>query len=513
MRYSGPGKTSYDVIIIGAGPGGSSVATFLARKGISCLLLDRAKFPREKVCGDGLTPQSLYWLERLGCADEVLDCSQCCIFGCDLHINGRLLLKGSFPQDGAYPGFCTLLSRRKLDHILVRNAVANGARFIDGCHAASLSYSDGGILVEGVADSGQRRFHARLVIGADGTGSMVSRFIGNNVTAGTKAVSMRAYFSDVNIRGARIKVFFDDFLFPGYGWIFVDHHGVANVGVGCISDPIFDRTLSVRQIFERFLASSAGEFLRDATQISNRAGGWAGFARLDRIAADGILLIGDAANHSDPVNGGGIHKAMEDASLVSELAASALRDGDCSYERLKSYELQWEARWGADWRSAELLLAFAKNPFLRSVYLLMLERIGIACGRDRSFSDFCAGVFSGVTAQSAYLSPLKLLSVMPWDSGAWLEGSDLIRSSVSLGARTALACLESGRAAFNNPLENVNWLVEIGKKILEVGLFVPSAALSESPATSGNDSGSPAGCRANPTPYQSCIVSGRNHVS
>jgi menaquinone-9 beta-reductase len=505
VRFSAPAKNVYDVIIIGAGPGGSSAATLLARQGVSCLLLDRAQFPREKVCGDGLTPQALYWLERLGCADEVLDQAQCCIFGCDLHINGRRILTGRFPQDGAYPGFCTLLPRKTLDHILVRKAVANGARFIDRCRVASLSYGGDGILVEGETASGRKRFRARLLIGADGAGSMVSRFIGNSVTAGTKALSMRAYYSKVSLRGAQIKVFFDDYLFPGYGWIFADHHGVANVGVGCVSDPLFARTITVRQVFERFIASSAAEFLRGARQTSPRAGGWAAFARLQRIVADRIMLIGDAANHTDPVNGGGIHKAIEDAVLVSGLAVSALRDGDCSFERLKSYEVQWEARWGADWRSAELLLAFAKNPFLRSLYLLMLERIGIACERSAPFADFCVGVFSGVSAQSAYLSPLKLLSVMPCDPSAWLEGSDLIRSSVSLGARTALACLESGREAFKEPWENANWLVEVGKKLLDVGFFVP-------PAASADASRCADGWRANPSAGHSRLVSRRNHA-
>ena len=69
-------STLYDVIVVGAGPGGSSAATFLARQGITTLLLDKSSFPRDKVCGDGLTPQAVYWLDRLGCADEVLAADQ-----------------------------------------------------------------------------------------------------------------------------------------------------------------------------------------------------------------------------------------------------------------------------------------------------------------------------------------------------------------------------------------------------------------------------------------------------
>ena len=421
-RSTASGKC-YDAIIVGAGPGGSSAATFLARYGISCLLLDRAKFPREKVCGDGLTPQSLYWLARLGCVEEALSETACCIYECDLHINGRRILTGGFPQDSSYPGFCTLLPRKQLDGILVRNAIANGVHFIDGCRVSSLSCGEDELYVQGETAGGRRLFRGRLLIGADGAGSMISRYIGNNSMAGTKALSMRAYFSGVKPAGAQVKVFFDDYLFPGYGWIFADDRGVANVGVGCVSDPLFDRTIAVKPIFKRFIASSAAKFLGNAKQTSDLAGGWAAFSRLKRIVADKIMLIGDAANHADPLNGGGIHKAIEDAALVAPIAAAALNDHDCSQERLLAYEHQWESCWGADWRSAELLLSCAKNPFLRSIYLLMLERIGFACERNRTFADFCAGVFSGVSPQSACISPLQLLSVMPVDPSVWLESS------------------------------------------------------------------------------------------
>src|SRR5215470_6172538 len=87
-------KRVWDVIVAGAGPAGTSAATFLARRGASTLLLDRADFPRDKVCGDGLTPQAIYWLDRLGCVEEVLAQTKGCIKECDLYINGEQLLTG-----------------------------------------------------------------------------------------------------------------------------------------------------------------------------------------------------------------------------------------------------------------------------------------------------------------------------------------------------------------------------------------------------------------------------------
>src|SRR5215470_11426770 len=117
----------YDVIVVGAGPGGSSVASFLAREGISTLLIDKSASPRDTVRSDGLMPQAVYWLDRLGCADEVLAEAQGCINACDLFVDGDHLLTGRFPDDTIYPDFAILVVRRRFDEVMRRHAIARGA--------------------------------------------------------------------------------------------------------------------------------------------------------------------------------------------------------------------------------------------------------------------------------------------------------------------------------------------------------------------------------------------------
>src|SRR3569833_3838737 len=132
----------HDVIVVGAGAGGSAAASLLARQGADVLLLDQSAPPRDTVRCDGLLPQGLYWLEQLGCARQVLADARACIKACDLYLDGRRLLTGRFPQDTPWPDFALLVRRQGFTEIMRDHAEASGARL------------EGGPLVRGVARDG-----------------------------------------------------------------------------------------------------------------------------------------------------------------------------------------------------------------------------------------------------------------------------------------------------------------------------------------------------------------------
>jgi len=458
----------HDVIVVGAGPGGSTAASFLARRGVDVLLLDKSDFPREKVCGDGLTPQALYWCERLGCIDEVLAQTRGVIHDCDLFVNGRCVLTGGFPDGTAYPDFAVLLDRRRFDHTLLRNAVANGASFRPGVIVRGIERDAEAATVLARTASGTEAFRGRIVIGADGVASTVSRAIGNTLRDGVTAVSLRTYYRGVKVSGAPIRVYFDRDYFPGYGWLFVDDTGFANVGVGYA----FDRNFPLADVgacFRRFIATELADVLRGAERCGGVAGGSAGFFRPRRIVDDRVMLVGDAANQADPLNGGGIHKAMESAGLAAEAAADALACGDPSRQGLARYETLLRRHVELDWQTAEIFLAIAKNPNLREFCLFAVEQIGRLTSQDRQFEEFCAGVFSGVVSQSSALSPRALFHAFPRDRRAWanfLAGNGGV-AALARGAAGGL--LTAGRGALRDPVANIDWGLEVATKALRLG--------------------------------------------
>ncbi|MDA8051268.1 MAG: geranylgeranyl reductase family protein [Rhodospirillales bacterium] len=458
----------HDVIVVGAGPGGAAAASFLAGRGMDVLVLDKADFPREKVCGDGLTPQAIAWLDRLGCAEEVLAETKGCIKACDLYINGRKTLSAGFPQRTLYPDFAVLLDRRRFDHILLRNALANGAQFRAGPVVRGVSRERGYASVFARSGGKSEEFRGRIVIGADGVSSAVSRAIGNRLKTGVMAVSVRAYFTGVKCEGAPIKVYFDRSYFPGYGWLFADETGFANIGLGYALDPAFPLPEAPGATFRRFLRRELAEVLSGAERLGAVAGGSSAFFRPDKIFDERVMLVGDAANQADPLNGGGIHKAMESAFYAARAAEAAFAAGDFSRRTLALYRRLWESETGADWQTAELFLTIAKNPAIRDFCLLVLERIGRLTAGDAGFRAFAAGVFSGVLAQRLAVSPAALRRAFPKDLGAWQAVLRWHEGERGLARRAAESFTRAGGAALCDPMPQLGWGFEVASKALRL---------------------------------------------
>ena len=313
-----------DVLVVGAGPAGSATAAWAARLGMDVLLTDAAVFPRDKTCGDGLTPRAIGELERLGLGDWLR--AHTVNEGLRAHGFGRTLLL-PWPG-GSLPDWGSAVARTELDDHLRTTAIKSGARAIDGVRAVDVR-RDGDRVTGVVFTRGDEKVEVscRRLIVADGVRSPLGKVLGREWHRDTVyGVAGRSYVtstmsddpwisSHLELRGERGEVL------SGYGWIFPLGTGEVNLGVGTLATAKRPTDLKVRRLMESYAGQQRATFglgdeLRAPTSALLPMGG-----AVTGVAGANWALVGDAAACVNPLNGEGIDYGVEGGRLVAELMA------------------------------------------------------------------------------------------------------------------------------------------------------------------------------------------------
>jgi geranylgeranyl reductase family protein len=330
------GDDEADVIVVGAGPAGSTTAAYLARSGLDVLLLEKTSFPREKVCGDGLTPRAVKALVSLGIPlheqDGWLPNKGLRIIG------GGVRLEMPWPELASYPGYGLMRSRLDFDETLARNAQKSGARLIEGITVTGPMLDDRtgrmtGVTGRETADGSgpERTYRGRVVIAADGNSSRLSVAMGLRKREDRPlGVAVRTYYTsprhDDDYLESWLELWDGDRLLPGYGWIFGAGDGTSNVGLGLLNTSEAFRNTDYRALLRRWLAGmpqSWGFTEENRTQPVRGAALPMGFNRTPHYT-DGLLLAGDAGGMVNPFNGEGIAYAMESGEIAARIVTQAL---------------------------------------------------------------------------------------------------------------------------------------------------------------------------------------------
>lgn len=328
MRDEGTGRLgSYpglvltcDVVVVGGGPAGSSAATSLARAGRDVMLVDKATFPRDKCCGDGLTALALRLMERLGVDPTALP-SWTTVDSAI--VSGPEGYAVRFPLPDGPGTHAAVVRRSELDAALIDLARRTGAKVLDGHAMVGIAEHDDRVVVD-VAGVGE--VHARYAVAADGMWSPTRRALGLSV-AGYRGDwhAFRAYFRDVSETARRdLWVWFEADLLPGYAWSFPVGDGTANFGFG-IQRGGKVAVGDMKQVWDDLLARPAiREVLGPDATPEARFTAWPIPARVHDMArtARRTFFVGDAVAATDVMTGEGIGQAI----LTGMLAAEAIEE-------------------------------------------------------------------------------------------------------------------------------------------------------------------------------------------
>jgi menaquinone-9 beta-reductase len=363
-RVATPRDDDADVIVVGAGPSGATAAYYLAQAGLNVLLLEKARFPRDKVCGDGLTPRAVKALVAMGID---VGPGSGWLRNKGLRVIGAgMRLEMPWPDLDSYPGYGLVRARATLDETLARRAQAAGAKLLEGVTVTGPVLDDGGKIVgvtaraeaagwsvptgktgwsvptgkkgadsaahdsERAVDS-QLTLRSRVIVAADGNSSRLSVAMGLRKRDDRPlGVAVRTYYTSPRHDDDYLESWLDlwdgDRLLPGYGWIFGMGDGTSNVGLGLLNTSAAFGNTDYRELLKRWLRSMPAEWgyvEENRTEPVRGAALPMGFNRTPQYYR-GLLLAGDAAGMVNPFNGEGIAYAMESGEILARTIAQAL---------------------------------------------------------------------------------------------------------------------------------------------------------------------------------------------
>ncbi|MCA1469249.1 NAD(P)/FAD-dependent oxidoreductase [Bradyrhizobium sp. IC3195] len=484
----------FDVIVIGGGPAGSTIAWALARQGVRVAVIERAIFPREKVCGDFVEPAGVRLLERMGVSEAMKVASLSPITSTRIYFGPKLGFRGDIPYyqtEHGLPPHGFVVPRHILDQHLLDRAQAVSAKLYGGYAVGGIRREDGWIYVTARAKNAGVTLKSRLIVGADGAESFVARaFKLESSNRAHISVAQRAYVEGVSVQNGEATVWFDEDIVPGYGWLFPMEGGRANVGVGTLSETCSRHGHSVPRAFETAIE-----------RLKIRHPGCSGIKLVSKPIGgvvkmyggagpnyfDGGVLIGDAGSFADPMTGEGITQGMESALIASSTLLRALEAGRFDAAFLAAFERDFRAYFDPGMLFLSFCAAVMRNWHFREFWMRSAMR---GCERAMVNKDFARIAGAGFGGLNVH--PLGVLREIGASLLHYLgEGAMNVMRNVlvhrSVGREAAFTDLVAFRDAWKRSVEadpgwHAAWLADVMRTAERLG---PSLANRENPRVRG----------------------------
>ncbi|MGH9055722.1 MAG: geranylgeranyl reductase family protein [Acidimicrobiales bacterium] len=407
-----------DVLVVGGGPSGAACAYWLASTGYDVVMVERKKYPREKTCGDGLTPRSVRQLQDMGLGEELAGAGHR-FSGLRSHGFGRTL-ELTWPDHPDLPGYGYVITRKDLDALVAGRAAKAGATVWDGTEALAPLAQGGLVRGAKVGPAGDPiEVRARYTVVADGANSRFGRSLGTSRERSYPlGMAIRGYWSSPRHDEPWIDSWLDirdreGNVLPGYGWIFPVGDGRINVGIGLLSTFNQWKAVNTTHLLESFSEYAPASWgIRADTSCGPATGG-----RLPMGMSVGPrtgptwLAIGDAGGTINPFNGEGIAYAYESGRFAADAISLALASGDGT--ALQNYEQQLEAAYALYFKVARAFVRIIGRPEVMKA----LVTTGM---RSRSLMEWVLRIMANLLrpdelgpAEAAYRAVAALARIAP----------------------------------------------------------------------------------------------------
>ncbi len=407
----------YDITIIGAGPAGATASLFLSKEKINHLIIDKAIFPRDKICGDALSGKVLPILKKINPAllDELGGDPSKYMGSYGIKFaapNGKSIdipFKSVTSKVAYAPGFIS--KRIDFDNFLVGKFDSHFANFLQGAEMIDFTNSKEGFELIVQQNGEEKKVFSKLVIAADGDRSVIAKKIGNKtVEPEHYCGGIRAYYKNVACMHQQnyVELHFLKELLPGYFWIFPLPGGYANVGAGMLSKSLSDKKVNLRDAMLKAIAENPT--IKDRFQYASLKGKITGWglplgSKKRKISGDNFLLAGDAASVIDPFTGEGISNAMFCGMAAAQTAKEAIDSNKYDAVFLASYDGKIYNRLWAELKLSHTLQKLCKYPWLFNFVINKAEK-------SKTFRETISCMFDDINLRESLKKPSFYLKML-----------------------------------------------------------------------------------------------------
>ena len=439
-----------DVLIVGGGPAGSGLAFHLASKGIKVIIVEAGVFPRDKICGDGVSPIALAELEKMGITgtQKFKKANEIKKVGLFLK-DSKAFIDLSKPDN--LPFHARIIPRIELDNWIYEAAKKAGATYIQGTRVINYSITSNLALVELKDADKIFSLKAKLIVGADGSNSTIARKLHDRKPQDDyQLLGLRAYYKNVNGPRDRVDIYFNEGGFPGIFWMFPKGENGANIGIAMISKTFPHKPPHIKDLLMTHISNNPDILERIGPgEIEGKIDGWpiTFFNAKQKIVDDRLMLVGEAAGLINPLSGDGIQYALISANWASKTIEKCVKTHDFSSEALDAYTKQVNQNVGYDFALSDLLVQFPRNKSFTKVWMTILTVMIERAKTDKQYADIVAGIFEGT-----------------YPSYKALTGDFIIKSLKQGG-------IEIGKALANsliNPSDTINTSIEVTQQLFKL---------------------------------------------